>query len=250
MIDKRFIYAGPSWARKSYDDVGIPETNLLKQWKLEDSAIDISRESNTFNNLYNDLLSFDLKPLPPELSDLPVIYITCEPLAEWAPRRQRQWNYLGLVCDETFFDNETEGICDVKDVMKFRENIHENHMNILRDIKNPVAIIGAHTDVSYTDVSNSNNRIIDLSWQNFLLREANIQERYNFGADIIHTTWYANDCKIKDQSILEKVHSQFEVWDSLEELGLMYGPHPTRKGNELYAEYTYDKVQEFINDNT
>ena len=218
MRDKKFIYAGPSWAKKSYDNVDVSETNLLKLWKLEDSAIDISRRGNTFNNSYNDLIYN---------SDLPVIYITCEPLADIP-------------------DSE---ICDIKDVMKFRKNIHENHMNILRNIKNLVAIIGAHTDVSYDDVSNSNNRIIDLSWQNFLLRKANIPERYNFGADIIHTAWHANDCKIKDQSILEKIQSQFEVWDRLQQEGLMYGPHPTRKGNELYAEYTYDKVKEFINDN-
>jgi hypothetical protein len=219
MRDKKFIYVGSSWAKKSYDNVDVSETNLLKLWKLEDSAIDISRRGNAFNNSYNDLIYN---------SDLPVIYITCETLADIP-------------------DSE---ICDIKDVMKFRKNIHENHMNILRNIKNPVAIIGAHTDVSYDDVSNSNNRIIDLSWQNFLLREANIPERYNFGADIIHTAWHANDCKIKDQSILEKIQSQFEVWDRLQQEGLMYGPHPTRKGNELYAEYTYDKVKEFINDNT
>ena len=220
MRDKKFIYAGSSWAKKSYDNVDVSETNLLKLWKLEDSAIDISRRGNAFNSSYNDLFWLD--------SDLPVIYITCETLA-------------GIPDSE---------ICDIKDVMKFRKNIHENHMNMLRDIKNSVAIIGAHTDVSYTDVSNSNNRIIDLSWQNFLLREANIPERYNFGADIIHKAWHANDCKIKDQSILEKIQSQFEVWDRLKQEGLMYGPHPTRKGNELYAEYTYDKVKEFINDNT
>jgi hypothetical protein len=221
MGDKKFIYAGPSWAKKSYDKVDVSETNLLKLWKLEDSAIDISRRGNAFNNSYNDLLSLD--------SDLPVIYITCEPLVINRPE-------------------EHLTICQEEDVMKFRKNIHENHMNILKDIKNSVAIIGAHTDVSYTDVSNSNNRIIDLSWQNFLLREANMPERYNFGADIIHKAWHLNNYKMKDQSTLEKTHSQFEVWDSLEKLGLMYGPHPTRKGNELYAEYIYDKVKEFIND--
>ena len=50
MRDKKFIYAGPSWAKKSYDNVDVSETNLLKLWKLEDSAIDISRRGNTFNN--------------------------------------------------------------------------------------------------------------------------------------------------------------------------------------------------------
>ena len=220
MIGKRFIYAGPSWAKRTYDTPTSDKhiTNLLKLWKLEDSAIDISQRGNSFSMQYDRLINPD--------SDLPVVYITCEPLV-WMNKHVEE-----------------------EDVMKFRKNIHENHMNILRDIKNPVAIIGAHTDVSYTDVSNSNNRIIDLSWQNFLLREANIPERYNFGADIIHTAWHANDCKIKDQSILEKIQSQFEVWDRLQQEGLMYGPHPTRKGNELYAEYTYDKVKEFINDNT
>ena len=216
MIDKKFIYAGPSWAKKSFDHFPA-STNLIKEWKLEDSAIDLSQSATWFSKQYERLINIE--------KELPVIYITCEPL------------------------NHISGICDEKDVMKFRKNIHENHMNILRNIKNPVAIIGAHTDVSYDDVSNSNNRIIDLSWQNFLLREANIPERYNFGADIIHREWHANDCKIKDQSILEQIQSQFEVWDRLDQEGLMYGPHPTRKGNELYAEYIYDKVQEFINDN-
>jgi len=236
MRDKKFIYAGPSWARKSYDNVDfedrivdetlpvVPVTNLLKQWKLEDSAIDISLRGNSFSNSYNDLLSFN--------NNLPVIYITCEP----------------LVLDR--LEPGANDFVEEEDIMKFRKNIHENHMNMLRDIKNPVAIIGGHTDVSYTDVSNSNNRIIDLSWQNFLLREANMPERYNFGADIIHKVWHLNNYKIKDQSILEKTASQFAVWDRLQQEGLMYGPHPTRKGNELYAEYTYDKVQEFINDNT
>ncbi len=242
MRDKKFIYAGPSWAKKSYDNVDsrdcivdetlpvVLETNLLKQWKLGKTGIpiDISKRGTSFSNLYNDLFKYDLID-----NNLPMIYITCQ----------------SLIVNE-WLEPAVADFVEAEHVMKFRKNIHENHMKMLRDIKNPVAIIGAHTDVSYDDVSNSNNRIIDLSWQNFLLREANIPERYNFGADTIHTIWHANDCKIKDQSILERMWSQFEVWDRLQQEGLMYGSHPTRKGNELYAEYTYDKVKEFINDNT
>jgi hypothetical protein len=220
MIGKRFIYAGPSWAKRTYDTPTSDKhiTNLLKLWKLEDSAIDISQRGNSFSMQYDRLINLD--------SDLPVVYITCEPLV-WMNKHVEE-----------------------EDVMKFRKNIHENHMNILRDIKNPVAIIGAHTDVSYTDVSNSNNRIIDLSWQNFLRREINLSDMYNWGADVFHKHWNRNDYKLKDESMLEKMEIQFESWKRLTDAGLMYEVHPTTKGNELYAEYTYDKVQEFINDNT
>jgi|TARA_B110000495_G_scaffold194022_1_gene199898 hypothetical protein len=223
MPDKKFIYAGPSWAMKSYDspDTDASPTNLLKLWKLEDSAIDLSEEGAFFSMQYERLINLN--------SDLPVVYITCEPLVE----------------TELFDHMHTE-----EDVMKYRNNIHKNHTNMLRYIKNPVAIIGAHTDASSNMASNSNNRIIDLSWQNFLRKEINLPSMYNWGADVFHTHWSENGYQLKDKSMIDQMHLQFQSWDALQEEGLMYGPHPTQKGNELYAEYTYDKVQEFLNDNT
>jgi len=221
MIDKKFIYAGPSWAVLSYDiEQGDPSTctSLLKEWKLEDVAINISTRGDNFGGQMKKLASLN--------SDLPIVYISCEPLQQF---KEGPYSYI-----------EEES-----NIMNFRKNIHRENMLSLCQLPNQVAVIGAHTDIT-----DSYNVVIDRSWQNFLLRDAGLPERYNWGAEVLHNHWHISDNKFKDKQMINEMSEQFDVWKKLVEAGLMCGVHPTTKGNKLYADYTYDKIKEFLDDNT
>jgi hypothetical protein len=221
MTDKKFIYAGPSWAVMSFDIVqGDPSTctSLLREWGLEDDAINVSQRGDNFDGQLEKILSLN--------SDLPIVYISCEPLQRF---KEGQYSYI-----------EEE-----HDMMYFRKDIHAKNMKTLRQLPNRVAVIGAHADItdSYTDV-------IDRSWQNFLFRQIGEPERYNWGADVLHRDWIISNNEFKDKRMPFVMSNQFTSWDKLIDAGLMCGTHVTTKGNKLYADYTYDKIKEFLDDNT
>ena len=75
MRDKKFIYAGPSWAQLAYDtqhqDLSTC-TSLLREWKLEDVAINVSQRADNFDEQLEKITRLN--------SDLPIVYVTCEPL--------------------------------------------------------------------------------------------------------------------------------------------------------------------------
>ena len=220
MRDKKFIYAGPSWARMSFDtrqgDLSTC-TSLLREWKLEDVAINVSQRADNFDDQLEKITRLN--------SDLPIVYVTCEPLQRF---KEGPYSYIKKEIN----------------IMDFRKSIHDENMHTLNQLPNRVAVIGAHAD--FTD---SYNVVIDRSWQNFLRKEINLPDMYNWGADVFHRYWTENGHELKDKSMIRKMNIQFESWDRLIEAGLMCGTHSTRKGNELYADYTYDKIKEFINDN-
>ena len=229
--NKKFIYSGPSWAAQSFNTPDGNEGNtvsLLRQWGLEEVAINVSYRGSNFNSQYDRIKNTEL--------DLPVIYISCEPIAIYNTNPDE---YINSYIDnwEAFWDMRTE--------------INKRNMDRLSKLNNPVAIIGAHTDIS--DVPD-NITIIDSSWQNFLRKEAGLDTGYNWGAEVLHThmrTAKNNILNLLNEKkgsdfIVSKIHDQFEIWKKLEGQGLFCYCHPNRYANKLYARYTSSNVFNFL----
>jgi len=215
-MTKKFIYAGGSWAKLSYDTPqGDPDTatNLLELWGLTDVAINTSRRGSNFNEQLAYISEYD--------SSLPVVYISCETL--------------------NILDGQQYIVPGV-DVWRLRQDINLRNMQALAQLDNPVAVIGAHTDITDCGVT-----VIDSSWQNFLCRTAGLPEQYNLGADVLHRHLHQIDFRVVNDEMIDCIHDQFAVWHELEKQKLMCWCHPTTLGNQLYAAHIEDKVKEFLN---
>jgi len=226
----KFVYSGPSWAAQSFDTLDGNETNttnLLELWGLQDIAINTSERGSNFNIQYDKFVD----------SNLPVIYVSCETLA--------------------VFDSDTRYTKSYTDdwykLWDMRSEVNKANMDKLSKLDNPVAVIGAHTDVS--DVPD-NVTIIDSSWQNFLRQEAGLDAGYNWGCEILHRhmmlgnfiDFYKNNLLLSKSSkfIIDRIQTQFVIWEKLQQHNLFFGAHPNTRGNELYAKHTKDKVLNFL----
>ena len=229
--DKKFVYSGPSWAYQSFNTPEGKESNtnnLLKEWGLEDIAINISTPGSNPKDQYN--LFKDL--------NLPIIYVSCEPLSIF----NRTPNYLDMYSDS--------GIDSVWDMRMRRDRVF---MESLSKLSNPVAVIGGHSDFSYVP---DNVTVIDSSWQNFLRQESDLDTGYNWGVDAFHTQLrlsknehmldISNNNRESVELFVYKMWKQFDIWKKLEKNKLFCSVHPTRRGNRLYAKHTINNVQEFL----
>lgn len=245
MMDKKFIYSGPSWAFQSFDTPQGHEpntTNLLKEWGLENIAVNISNRSSNANAEYSKFTG-QTQVFTPEINgtfdlSLPIIYVMCEPLSIFNATP----NYL-----DKYFDS---GINSVWDMRTRRDKYF---MERLSKLDNRVAVIGAHADVS--DVPD-NVTIIDSSWQNFLRQEAGLDTGYNWGVEVLHTQLcLSNNIDMLKMSyrnrknvelFVDKFWNQFDIWKQLEKKKLFCDVHPNKRGNKLYAKHTLNNVQEFL----
>ena len=229
--NKKFVYSGPSWAQQSYNTPEGNEpntTNLLKEWGLEDIAINISKGGSNSREQYERFKSLNL----------PVIYVMCEPLSIFNDTP----NYL-----DKYFDS---GINSVWDMRTRRD---KNFMETLSKLDNRVAVIGAHSDVS--DVPD-NVTVIDSSWQNFLRQESDLDTGYNWGVEVLHSQLSrSNNMDMLNKTyknrktvefFVDKFWNQFDIWRQLEKKKLFCNVHPNKRGNKLYAKHTLNNVQEFL----
>lgn len=229
--NKKFIYSGPSWAYQSFNTPQGKEpntTNLLREWGLEDIAINVSDCGSNCQEQYERFKDLHL----------PIIYVSCEPLSVF----NNNPNYLDL-----YFDS---GISSVWDMRMRRDKVF---MERLSKLSNPVAIIGAHSDFSYIP---DNITVIDSSWQNFLRQEADLDTGYNWGVEVLHTHLVRShnldmlQMAYKNRKTVElfvdKFWNQFNIWKKLEQKSLFCDCHPNKRGNKLYAKHTINNVQEFL----
>lgn len=233
MLDKKFIYSGPSWAAQSYNTPQGDEdntTSLLKEWGLGKIAINVSQRSSNCLEQYERFKDLNL----------PIIYVSCEPLSVF----NHNPNYLDLYSDS--------GIDSVWSMRARRDKQFMDRLSILSK-SNPVAVIGAHSDFSYVP---DNITVIDSSWQNFLRQESDLDTGYNWGAEVLHTQLRLSnnenmlDIKKNNRESVElfvdKIWNQFEIWKKLEKNKLFCCVHPNKRGNEIYAKHTLGNVREFL----
>jgi hypothetical protein len=236
-MNHKFVYIGPSWAKLSYDTMYGDEktsTNLLKLWKLTNNAVDLARRNAGPTGI--------LKLLQKQKLNLPIIYLTCEPLKDMEKvdkENKHRKNYK--------IDHNYDYIAHEKDIMKFRKQLLKSVYEKLNLLGVRIGLIGAHIDCKNEENIYENITVLDKSWQNFLAREAGISERnYNWGADVFHRHTHKNNNNPIDRLIVIDTDEQLRFWEKLEDAKLMCWCHPTTLGNKLYAEYTYNKVIDFI----
>ncbi len=231
MLDKKFIYAGPSWAAQSFNTHNGQEgntTSLLKEWGLENIAINVSKSGSNCREQYERFKDLNL----------PIIYVSCEPLSIF----NHNPNYLDMYSDS--------GIDSVWDMRKRRD---KDFMDMLSKLNNPVAVIGGHSDFYYVP---DNVTVIDSSWQNFLRQESNLDTGYNWGVEVLHTQLrLSNNVNMLDikknnresvELFVDKIWNQFDIWKKLEKNKLFCYVHPNKRGNKIYAKHTLGNVREFL----
>ena len=226
--DKKFIYSGPSWALQSFDTPQGREpntTSLVQEWGLAHIAHNVSARGSDFDRQFAHFVN----------TDLPIVYVMCEPLA--VHNRSSSQKY------HKFLDAYKNSW---QDVWQHREELYQEQMHKLASLPNRVAVIGAHSDVSAVP---DGITVIDPSWQNYLRQLAGLDTGYNWGVEILHrhiqstTGQWRN---IRSKVLVDRIYEQFQVWETLQEANLFCAVHPNRRATELYAQHTLDGVLEFI----
>jgi hypothetical protein len=237
-IDKMFDYFGPSWASRSFDPPGSPETNLAKEWGF--SFNDCSWPGATFFH--------GIELAKRQLSTRPIVWIQHETLCnifeitgipglEFIQRPD--WKTLKQECDY---------YC----------------LNELNKLNRPVLLIGAHSDIP--GCSYSNITIGHSSWQTWLALQAglpiteqgifvntdgcgNNYVEFSWGAEVIHRIIHQNPNVDPDPSLLDAVIDIYLFWKELEKHNLFYEVHPSYKGNVLFAKELKPVIINFLGNN-
>jgi len=228
--DKKFIYSGPSWALQSFDTPQGREpntTSLVQEWGLAHIAHNVSARGSDFDRQFGHFVN----------TDLPIVYVMCEPLA--VHNRSSSQKY------HKFLDTYKKSW---QDVWQHREELYQEQMHKLASLPNRVAVIGAHSDVSTVP---DGITVIDPSWQNYLRQLAGLDTGYNWGVEILHRQMFGSNRHIDlhpkaSRFIVDLIYDQFEVWKALEKHNLFCDVHPNRRATELYAQHTLNGVLEFI----
>ena len=227
--DKKFIYSGPSWALQSFDTSQGREpnpTSILQEWGLAHIADNVSGRGSNFVRQFRHFTD----------TDLPIVYVMCEPLAAHDNNTKRFNKYYHKYNGKW------------QELWQHRQELNQQQMHQLAQLPNRVAVIGAHSDVS--DVPDEIT-VIDPSWQNYLRQLAGLDTGYNWGVEVLHRQMFGSNRHIDlhpkaSRFIVDLIHDQFEVWKALEKHNLFCDVHPNRRANELYAQHTLDSVLEFI----
>jgi len=220
------IYAGPSWAVSSYPDNQEPTTNLLTEWNLP--AINTARKADSNFNQIEQIKNLD--------SRLPVIFLYCEPLAE-----------LGTTTGLTFKD-----FVESENWQEIWHTCNMACLNAIDNLSNPVALIGAHSDV---DKNLTTSFVVEQSWQKWIAQQADMKVANNiidvnpadggsyqlnrcWGAEVVHRYLHANTHINPHPSLLDAFWDIYFFWQELEKRNWFFDVHPNYLANVAFAKYT------------
>jgi len=239
------LYLGPSWAVQSFESVhGLEDpvkTNLAQELGLTNytslalyakSNLDLFKEAQTFMQQHPGQAPFRIVfVIGNSLRDGPLDSGMSE--VEWA---------------KTFLISN--------DPMDISISLEQEFYKRLNSLGIPVALIGAHTDVSCD--SHDNITVIHPSWQNFLGEQSGLNKFYGWAADIAHR-WlqgmyipeYGPPAKFDlggkpSPAVVDEIHKMFGVWKLLEKHKLFIGSHPTILGNQLFAKEIAKPFKQWI----
>ena len=223
-IDKKLLYVGPSWAVRSFDTPGGDEeeyTNLYRELDLD--VIDLSRcgagNLEMLGVIQSQSIDYD-----------GVIWVLAEPLLD------RTWNNDSLV-----------DLIESDDFWDIRTNIYQQTISrIAQEISRPIAMIGAHSDVH--DLDHPNISVIHSSWQKFLAAMVDVDLEIGWGADVLHRMIMV-ECPQARPSIevIDAISNQFKFWKQMELQKVFNWVHPTRLGNQLFANEIRLRLEQWIN---
>jgi len=239
---KPFVYAGPSWAKRSFDNVAknIEVSNLAKEWELPHFSCAKEGSNNLEQVQY-------VKNTP---TDFPIIWVMCEPLVKLTvPDGMFSTNSLYRIYRKKALIKK---YLSTPDHLSIRQIINFEQLSAMNALNRPIGLIGGHSDIQDSDIIFFKNiTIIDNSWQNFLAKLAGIEHnQYNFGYEIAHRILHGNQDITPTDNLINDIYQGFEFWEELEKKDLFYQVHPNKIGNQEYAKYLKDKVIEFLRKNS
>lgn len=230
------LYLGPSWAVQSFESThGIDDrvkTNLAQELGLTDYT-DLSRYAMSNFDQLRDAKEFMRKH--PELAPFRIVFVTANSLQDG-----HKVHGVSQIEFATSFLISNTPLDTVK-------QLEEEFYSQLRSLDVPVALIGAHTDVSCE--SHANITVIHPSWQNFLAQHCGLDSFYGWPADVGHR--WLTGIVIPDQgppehfdinfnpsqSVVNEIHKVFsQAWPRLQYYKLFVGTHPNILGNQLFAQ--------------
>jgi hypothetical protein len=244
------LYCGPSWAVQSFEtptgDNDTVKTNLAQELELTDYT---SLAQYACSNLEQLQRAQNFISQHPELAPFRIIFVTANTLQD---------GYKTLGVSRVDFAKSFLISNDPAVIVKSLEQDFYQQLNAL-DV--PVALIGAHTDV--TCESHDNITVIHPSWQNFLAQQCDelhfSQKRfYGWPAEIANL--WLQGAYIPERGPPAKfdlgANPSHEVvffidrtlshWTTMEKNNLFRGVHPNIRGNQLFAQEIKQSVNNWL----
>ena len=231
---QKFICAGPSWAVTSYPDDALDSTNVANEWSLEHVSVAVKADS----------VLGQLRAIENLNTKLPVVFFYCEPLLDLKE--------IAGVTLKDFVQSEN-----------WEEIWHQCNsycLNAIDQIENPVALIGAHSDITS---SNTSSFILDDSWQKWLASQAGMDVENGiinvnpadggnyklsrcWGAEIVHRFLHTTPDLEPHPTLLDAIWDMYFFWEELQKRNWFFEVHPNYLANVEFAKYTKDKVKDFL----
>lgn len=226
-----YIYTGPSWAARSYN---VPDgdwndyTNLALEWGFD--FINVSQvASNNYQCLHR------VKESVIQTNCKKVIWVYCEPLVVLEDKKYDASDLPNNLTVENFLTSD--------DIHSFRCDLALAELQKIKEIDAEIAFVGGHSDV-FNEIKNyfSNVDVLDSSWQKFLDNEINV----GWGVEVGHRLLVQNPSIKPSKKVVNEMDEHFYNWKKLVQKELFCLVHPTRVGNEMYANYLKPLVKNFV----
>jgi hypothetical protein len=239
------LYLGPSWAVQSFESIhGLDDpvkTNLARELGLTNyTSLALYAKSNL--DLFKSAQSFMQQH--PDRAPFRIVFVTGNSLRDGpldSGMSEVEWAKTFLVSSDPL---------DI--VMSLEQEFYKK----LNSLGIPVALIGAHTDVSCD--SHDNITVIHPSWQNFLGKQSGLNKFYGWAAEIAHR-WikgvYVPEVgppatfdlgRNPSPAVVDELHKILRFWKILEQRTLFCSTHPTILGNQLFAKEIAKPFKQWI----
>jgi hypothetical protein len=240
------LYLGPSWAVQSFESPrGIDDfikTNLAQELGLDNYTFLAAYANSNFDQLQQ---AQEFMQQHADLAPFRAVFLSANSLEDG----HKIYNTSQIDFVKSFLTSN-----DPIDLVKELEHKFYQQLNSLNI---PVALIGAHTDV--TCKSNDNVTVIHASWQNFLAQQCGLNSFYGWAADIGHRWLHGIVIpeygepehfelgKNPSAAVVDEIYTVFNHnWNVLQTHKLFVSSHPTILGNQLFAKEIADSFQKWI----
>jgi hypothetical protein len=234
--NRKIILAGDSWALKAYTNHNYITSNqqlypepgdirLADFWDVDYKCCFAPGEGN--------LKILDrIKTLVANDNKIPIVWLFAEPGRD----------YGKLTGDYEFHWIESE------DIFNIRNNLMEQILKLIREsIPNPVALIGAASDVDKDLAEKIGFTVLCSSWQYWIAKKLNRTKHFKFGFGASDIGWRADYNNVKpSRAALFAWDDLIKEWCMWDELGFMCHEHPTPLAHKLFGEDTKQDVLNWI----
>ena len=245
------LYLGASWAEQSYESVNgrndPVKTNLARELELVNYTSLAAQRGNS--SLTQVEFAQEFMHQHPELAPFRIVFVTANTLDDG----HNIFNISRVDFARKFLTTE--------DPIGLTQHLEELFYQKLNALNVPVALIGAHTDV--TCESHDNITVIHPSWQNFLAQQCDLlhinQKRfYGWPAEIanlwlqgVYISERGPPAKFDlganpSHEVVFFIDRTFCHWTIMERNNLFRGVHPNIRGNQLFAQEIKQSVNNWL----